>query len=159
MSGAQKDEPKVTKSRGPKGATGVTHSASFQNADIWTHTTVLRPCKPTDMKIDKSSPNCKRMKILGLCLALRVKMLAEDNQMFAISLVPIQIGKKNTPLTLLIFSLAHDARIVFIRHGESQWNSVFNKAGDRLDSGLGATDSLWSCRAGRFSYPFAWSER
>jgi hypothetical protein len=50
------------------------------------------------MKIDKSSPNCKRMKILGLCLALRVKMLAEDNQMFAISLVPIQIGKKkHTP--------------------------------------------------------------
>lgn len=38
-----------------------------------------KPCKPTDMKIDKSSPNCKRMKI------------------------------------------------VFIRHGESQWNSVFNK--------------------------------
>lgn len=38
-----------------------------------------KPCKPTDMKIDKNSPNCKRMKI------------------------------------------------VFIRHGESQWNSVFNK--------------------------------
>ncbi|CAE7568847.1 unnamed protein product [Symbiodinium pilosum] len=38
-----------------------------------------KPCKPTDMKLDTSSPNCKRMKI------------------------------------------------VFIRHGESQWNSVFNQ--------------------------------
>ncbi|CAJ1361139.1 unnamed protein product [Effrenium voratum] len=38
-----------------------------------------KPCKPTDMKLDKNSPKCKRMKI------------------------------------------------VFIRHGESQWNSVFNK--------------------------------
>ena len=25
----------------------------------------LRPCKPTDMKLDKTSPNCKRMKNLA----------------------------------------------------------------------------------------------